>query len=91
MSRVCEICGKRTQRGNKITTRGKAKHLGGVGTKITGKVKRTFKPNLQKIRVQINGTMKRMKICTRCIRSGRVAKRPARATFVAPVVPTTTT
>ncbi len=84
MARVCEICGKRTRRGNKITTRGKAKHLGGVGTKITGKVKRTFKPNLQKIRVQVGGTVKRMKVCTRCIRTGSVDKRKARTILVGP-------
>ncbi|MFQ5654554.1 MAG: 50S ribosomal protein L28 [Planctomycetota bacterium] len=78
MARVCELCGKHTQRGNKITTRGKAKYLGGVGTKITGKVRRTFKPNLQKIRAQIGGSVKRITVCTRCIRSGAVRKRVAR-------------
>ena len=78
MARVCEICGKHTRRGNKKTIRGKAKYLGGVGTKVTGKVRRTFKPNLQKIRVQVGGTVKRMRVCTRCIRSNRVNKRVAR-------------
>ena len=37
MARMCDICGKSTQKGNAIETRGKAKYLGGVGTKITGK------------------------------------------------------
>ena len=74
MSRVCEQCGKKTQRGNKIAKRGKAKYLGGVGTKITGKVKRTFKPNLQRIRVEINGTRKRMRVCTRCLKRGLLQK-----------------
>ncbi len=78
MARVCEICGKRTQRGNKIAIRGKAKHLGGVGTKITGKVRRTFKPNLQRIRVQVGGSVQRKTVCTRCLRSGRVQKPTAR-------------
>ncbi len=36
MARVCEICGKGTQVGNSVETRGKAKYLGGVGTKVTG-------------------------------------------------------
>ncbi len=74
MSRVCDICGKRTQRGNRLAKRGKAKYLGGVGTKITGKVKRTFKPNLQRVRAEVNGTRLRMKVCTRCIKRGRVTK-----------------
>ncbi len=84
MSRVCDYCGKKTQFGNKKTLRGKPKYLGGVGTKITGKVKRTFKPNLQKIRVQVGGTVKRMKVCTRCIRTGKVEKRKARTILVGP-------
>ncbi len=87
MARVCDICSKRTQRGNKVSIRGKAKYLGGVGTKITGKVRRTFKPNLQKVRVQVGGTVKRMTVCTRCIRSGKVDKRYAR---VRPVSASTT-
>lgn len=82
MSRVCETCGKRTQRGNKKSYRGKAKYLGGVGVKITGKVKRTFKPNLQKVRVEVNGTRKRMTVCTRCLRKGKVQKRPVRPVTV---------
>ena len=79
MSRVCESCGKRTQVGNKITKRGKAKYLGGVGTKITGKVKRKFKPNLQRIRVEMGGTRRRAWLCTRCIRGGRGRKPMARS------------
>ena len=35
MGQKCEICGKAPQMGNQVTTRGKAKYLGGVGTKIT--------------------------------------------------------
>lgn len=78
MARVCETCGKRTQRGNKMSYRGKAKYLGGVGVKVTGKVRRTFKPNLQKVRVQIDGTNKRMTVCTSCLKRGMVKKRPVR-------------
>jgi large subunit ribosomal protein L28 len=36
MARECEVCGKKTQVGNAVETRGKAKYLGGVGTKVTG-------------------------------------------------------
>ena len=75
MARVCEICGKGPQMGNRIETRGKAKYLGGVGTKITGKTRRQFRPNLQRVRVAMpDGTAKRMKVCTGCIRSGFVKK-----------------
>ena len=51
MARVCEVCGKGTQMGNTVETRGKAKYLGGVGTKITGISRRKFKPNLQRVRI----------------------------------------
>jgi large subunit ribosomal protein L28 len=74
MARVCECCGKRTQVGNRVETRGRAKYLGGVGIKITGKTKRTFKPNLQNVRVDQNGTPRRMRICTQCLKAGKVKK-----------------
>jgi len=71
----CEICGKTVQFGRSISRRGKAKYLGGVGRKITGISRRKFKPNLQRVRVELpNGTRKRMRICTQCLRSGKVQK-----------------
>ena len=61
--------------GNQVTTRGKKKYLGGVGTKITGITKRKFKPNLQRVRVAAeNGGSKALWACTQCIRSGAVTK-----------------
>jgi large subunit ribosomal protein L28 len=75
MARMCEICGKKPSKGNSIETRGKAKYLGGVGTKVTGITRRQFRPNLQKVRVQHpGGGAKSMKVCAQCIRSGRVKK-----------------
>ena len=74
MARACGICGKGPQVGNQVTIRGKAKYLGGVGTKITGITRRTFKPNLQRVHVTQNGTNKTILACTQCIRSGRVVK-----------------
>ncbi len=75
MSRVCEICGKGRKVGNHITTRGKAKYLGGVGTKVTGISRRTFLPNLQSVKITTaNGTNKTVRICAQCIRCGTVRK-----------------
>ncbi len=85
MARVCEICGKSAQVGNRIETRGKAKYLGGVGTKITGKTRRQFRPNLQRVRVATpGGGAKRMKVCTECIRSGSIRKAVKQKPFVLP-------
>ena len=75
MARSCEICGKGPQMGNSVETRGKAKYLGGVGTKLTGITRRQFKPNLQRVKVAIpGGGAKSMRVCTSCIRSGAVRK-----------------
>ncbi len=82
MPRVCEITGKRTTTGHTYTTRGKAKYLGGIGTKVTGKTKRKFRPNLQKVTsVSENGSVKRVLVSTKAIRSGLIVK-PARRRFV---------
>jgi large subunit ribosomal protein L28 len=75
MARACEVCSKSPQVGNMIETRGKAKYLGGVGTKITGITRRRFLPNLQTIKASLpSGEVKTMRVCTQCIRSGRIRK-----------------
>lgn len=84
MARQCDVCGKGPVVGNSITTRGKAKYLGGVGTKVTGINRRQFKPNLQRVRVTVDGTNKRMQVCTQCIRSGAIAKLVRTAPFRLP-------
>lgn len=71
MGRECEVSGKKTSFGNHVTTRGKKKYLGGVGTKITGISRRTFKPNLQRIHVWLpNGTTRYVRVATSVIRTG---------------------
>jgi large subunit ribosomal protein L28 len=85
MGKHCEICGKAPEMGNRVTIRGKAKYLGGVGTKVTGISKRQFKPNLQRVRITTtNGTNTRIRVCTQCIRSGAVTKRVRNAPFKLP-------
>ena len=85
MARVCEVCGKKAAMGNSVAHRGKAKYLGGVGTKITGITRRQFRPNLQRVRVTTaNGTHKTMRVCTQCIRSGAIAKTVRSAPFKLP-------
>ncbi len=74
MSRVCVICGKKPQAGRSITRRGLAKKKGGVGRKITGITKRKFAPNLQKVKAIVNGTVKRIRVCSKCLKAGKVQK-----------------
>ncbi len=77
MTMQCAITGKKPSRGFKYARRGKAKYLGGVGRKVTGKTKRLFKPNLQRIKVEIDGKVKRVRVCVSAIRAG-LAKRPVK-------------
>jgi large subunit ribosomal protein L28 len=85
MARACEICGKGTQMGNAVETRGKAKYLGGVGTKITGISRRKFKPNLQRVKITTpEGTNKTVRVCVGCLRSGAVRKAVRREPFRLP-------
>jgi large subunit ribosomal protein L28 len=85
MARVCEVCGKSTQMGNSVAHRGKAKYLGGVGTKVTGISRRQFKPNLQRVRVTTSGgATKTVRVCAQCIRSGAVKKAVKSAPFKLP-------
>lgn len=58
----CYICGKGTITGNTIS-------------EAENKTKRKWNPNLQKIRIQLeDGTTKRVKVCTKCIKAGKVKK-----------------
>ncbi|HVX11286.1 MAG TPA: 50S ribosomal protein L28 [Pirellulales bacterium] len=84
MGKACEVCGKSPQMGNSITTRGKAKYLGGVGTKVTGITRRQFKPNLQRLRVTVQGSNRTMRVCTQCMRSGAITKLVRAAPFKLP-------
>lgn len=85
MAQQCEVCGKKPALGNTVTHRGKAKYLGGVGTKVTGISRRKFRPNLQRVHVSTaNGTHKTMRVCAQCIRSGAVTKKIQRNPFKLP-------
>jgi large subunit ribosomal protein L28 len=74
MPRVCYFTGRKTHAGNQKTHRGKAKYLGGVGTKTTGITPRKFKANIQKVRAVVNGRVVRIKVSTKAIRNGMVTK-----------------
>jgi large subunit ribosomal protein L28 len=50
------------------------KKKGGVGLNITGRSKRTFKPNIQKVRAVVDGVPTRVRLCMRCLKSGKVRK-----------------
>jgi large subunit ribosomal protein L28 len=86
MGMQCAVCGKTPGLGNQVARRGKAKYLGGVGRKITGISRRTFRPNLQRIQVQMEGAVKRVRVCVQCIRSGKVQRPQKQKPFQVPKV-----
>ncbi len=65
MAAVCELCGKGSHFGNRVAR---------TGTRgwVKRRSKRKFKPNLRKVRVEVDGEVKRMKICTKCLKSRKV-------------------
>jgi len=84
MPRVCFFTGKKTSFGNKVCHRGKAKYLGGVGTKTTGISSRKFRANIQKVRAVVNGRIVRIKVSAKAIRNGMVVK-PVHRKYTKPV------
>ena len=61
MSKVCSVCGKGPSFGNNRSHSMRA-------------TSRRFDPNLQKVRIMANGSPRRVYVCTRCLKSGRVIK-----------------
>lgn len=75
MSRVCAVTGKRTITGRRIVRKGLSKKKGGIGLHVTSATKRTFKPNLQRVRIKDeNGTVKRVWVSAKALKSGKVTK-----------------
>ena len=83
MGMQCAVCGKKPTLGNQYSRRGKAKYLGGVGTKITGITARKFKPNIQKVRAVVDGQIVRIKVSAKAIKMGLIVK-PKRRTWKKP-------
>lgn len=87
MSRVCQFTGRKTSSGNTYTHRGRAKYLGGVGTKVTGKTKRRFRPNIQTVTALVDGVPCRVRASAKAIRMGLIVKPIKRRYAYRPVEP----
>lgn len=61
MSRKCDICGKHTVTGNNVSH-------------AHNKTRRVWKPNILTIQAKVGGSTRKLKVCTSCLRSGRVVK-----------------
>jgi large subunit ribosomal protein L28 len=65
-------------KGSIIWRSGKPKREGGIGTHVTGITKRRFLPNLQRVKVLIDGEVRYMRVSTRALKKGLVLKAPKR-------------
>lgn len=75
MSRICSVTGKRRVSGSRIHRKGLTKKSGGIGTHISKVVKRTFKPNVQRVRVRMpGGQVKRVWVSAKALKAGLVTK-----------------
>ena len=63
MSRVCQVTGKKPILGNNVSH-------------ANNKTRRTWKPNLQVVRTLVDGKITKVKVCTRCLNSGKVPRAP---------------
>lgn len=61
MAKICTICGKGPQFGNNVSH-------------ANNKTRRRFNPNLQSVRAVVNKAAKRIVVCTRCLKAGKVLK-----------------
>ncbi|AMM41453.1 Ribosomal protein L28 [Candidatus Desulfofervidus auxilii] len=61
MSWKCEICGKRPSVGHNVSH-------------ANNRTKRRWLPNVQKVRAVVNGQVKRIRVCTKCLKAGKVVK-----------------
>ena len=74
MLKKCVVCGKVALTGKSVVRKGLAKKKGGTGKKIVRSTKRKFFANLQKMRILIDNRPKRVYVCTKCIKKGRIQR-----------------
>jgi len=67
LSRQCYVCGKKPIVGRSISKRGEKPY-------IKSRTKRRFLPNLQRVKIQTEKGNKRVKVCTECLKAGKVQK-----------------
>lgn len=61
MSRVCDVCGKGTLFGNNVSH-------------AKNRTRRTWLPNIIRVKTKIEGTVLSVKVCAKCLKAGKVVK-----------------
>lgn len=62
---VCEICQKSASHGNKLSI---------TRSHISKRSPRTWKPNLRRVKADMNGETKRIYVCAKCLKDGKVKR-----------------
>ena len=62
---VCEICQKSASHGNKLSS---------TRSHISKRSPRTWKPNLRRVKADVNGETKRIYVCAKCLKDGKVKR-----------------
>ena len=62
---VCEICNKTANHGNKLSI---------TRSHISKRSPRTWKPNLRRVKADVNGETKRIHVCAKCLKDGKVKR-----------------
>ena len=61
----CDICDKSVNYGNKLSI---------TRSHISKRTSRTFKPNIRTVKAMVDGQPKKINVCTKCLRSGKVTR-----------------
>ncbi len=69
MANICSVCSKGAMSGQNI----RHPHSGAWATRAP-RTKRAFKPNLQSVKTLVAGTTRRVKVCAKCLKAGKVAR-----------------
>jgi large subunit ribosomal protein L28 len=67
---ICYVCAKGVAFGNNVSH-------------ANNKTRRTWKPNLQVVRIELDGRIQKVKVCTRCLNAGKIKRAPRGTTKVA--------
>ncbi len=70
MAAVCDVCGKGPVFGNKVSRLGR----NALKRKVRSRTKRRFDPNIQRVRATVEGSAKRLDVCTSCLKAGKVTR-----------------
>nr|WP_106188821.1 50S ribosomal protein L28 [Umezawaea tangerina] len=70
-SQRCDVCGKEPSFGNHVARLGRNAQR----RRVFGRSARMFRPNIQSVKTTINGTPVKLKVCTACLKAGKVQRR----------------